>query len=237
MGRKTVTRLEDLKLVDKFLFDETMENREAYEAVVSILLENEVELLEKPQTEKELRISPTLWEVRLDVVGMGRDKKLYHTEMQKNNTGNLKKRSRYYQAQLDVSLLEPGSRDFMKYVTDSSSEAAERTKSGKIKLIHQQVEKIKESEKAGVKYMQRWEELAEARDEGHSAGITEGRSEGREQKLITQICKKIRKGKTAEQIAEDLEEEVEEIKIICEAAKEFAPEYDCVRIYEKLHKK
>lgn len=89
--------------------------------------------------------------------------------------------------------------------------------------------------------MQRWEELAEARDEGlaegHSSGIAEGRSEGREQKLITQICKKLRKGKTAEQIAEDLEEEIEVIEIICEAAKEFAPGYDCERIYEKLHEK
>lgn len=32
--------------------------------------------------------------------------------MQKDNTGNLIRRSRYYQAQLDVSLLEPGSIDF-----------------------------------------------------------------------------------------------------------------------------
>lgn len=32
--------------------------------------------------------------------------------MQQRNTGNLLKRSRYYQAQLDVSLLEPGSADF-----------------------------------------------------------------------------------------------------------------------------
>lgn len=44
-----------------------------------------------------------------DVVGMDRKGTLYYSEMQKKNTGNLKKRSRYYQAQLDVSLLEPGS--------------------------------------------------------------------------------------------------------------------------------
>ncbi|MBO5055142.1 MAG: PD-(D/E)XK nuclease family transposase, partial [Lachnospiraceae bacterium] len=112
METKTVTKLKNLNLVDKFLFDETMENREAYEAAVSILLENEVELLDKPQTEKELRISPQLREVRLDVVSMDRSKKIYYTEMQQRNTGNLRKRSRYYQAQLDVSLLEPGTRDF-----------------------------------------------------------------------------------------------------------------------------
>ena len=47
--------LSKLNLNDRFLFDETMEDKESYQAVVSILLENEIELLEKPETEKELR--------------------------------------------------------------------------------------------------------------------------------------------------------------------------------------
>lgn len=303
MENKTVTKLEDLNLVDRFLFDETMENREAYEAAVSILLENETRLLEKSETEKEFRVSPQLREVRLDVVSMDSEKRIYYTEMQQKNTGNLRKRSRYYQAHIDVSLLEPGSRDFnalndscfiliapfdifgkglcrytfegtcrecpdlklgdgairvfintrgknredfseefldfMEYVTDSSVEIADRTKSGKIKLIHRQVQKIKESEKMGVKYMQRWEELAEARDEGlaegRSAGLAEGRSEGGERKLISLICKKLCKGKSVEEIAEDLEEDIEGIQKICETAKKFAPDYDCDRIYERLH--
>ncbi|MBP3475105.1 MAG: Rpn family recombination-promoting nuclease/putative transposase [Lachnospiraceae bacterium] len=303
MENKTVTKLEDLNLVDRFLFDETMESREAYEAAVSILLENETRLLDKSETEKEFRVSPQLREVRLDVVSMDSEKRIYYTEMQQKNTGNLRKRSRYYQAHIDVSLLEPGSRDFnalndscfiliapfdilgkglcrytfegtcrecpdlklgdgairvfintkgknreefseefldfMEYVTDSSTEIADRTKSGKIKLIHRQVQKIKESEKMGVKYMQRWEELAEARDEGlaegRSAGLAEGRSEGGERKLISLICKKLCKGKSVEEIAEDLEEDIEGIQKICETAKELAPDYDCDRIYERLH--
>lgn len=106
------TKLGQMNLLDKFLFDEAMEDRETYEAVVSILLENEVELLSKAETEKEFRVSPELRQVRLDVVGMDIEKTVYYTEMQQWNTGNLRKRSRYYQAQLDVSLLEPGSKDF-----------------------------------------------------------------------------------------------------------------------------
>ena len=102
-----VTKLEELNLVDRFLFDETMENTEAYQAAVSILLEKEIELLSRPETEKELRISPELRQVRLDVVSLDMEKKVYYTETQKRNTMNLEKRSRYYQAQLDVSLLEP----------------------------------------------------------------------------------------------------------------------------------
>jgi len=112
MANNVITKLENLNLVDKFLFDEAMEDRETYQAVVSILLENEVELLEKPETEKELRVSPELRQIRLDVVSMDLEGKVYYTEMQQRNTGNLLKRSRYYQAQLDVSLLEPGCADF-----------------------------------------------------------------------------------------------------------------------------
>lgn len=67
------TKLEQLNLLDKFLFDEAMEDAEAYQAAVSILLENEVELLGKTETEKELRVSPELRGVRLDVVGMDRE--------------------------------------------------------------------------------------------------------------------------------------------------------------------
>lgn len=59
-----------------------------------------------------MRVSPQLRQVRLDVVGMDTEHKLYYTEMQKRDTGNLIKRSRYYQAQMDVSLLEPGCIDF-----------------------------------------------------------------------------------------------------------------------------
>lgn len=112
MSNKVRTPLEELNLTDGFLFAETMDEPEAYEAVVGILLEDEVELLERTQTEKELRVSPELRKVRLDVVNMDREGRIYFTEMQKRDTRNLEKRSRYYQAQLDVSLLEPGCSDF-----------------------------------------------------------------------------------------------------------------------------
>ncbi|MCM1155397.1 MAG: Rpn family recombination-promoting nuclease/putative transposase [Roseburia sp.] len=245
------TKLEDLNLVDKFLFDETMEDKEAYQALIGLLLENETELLTRPETEKEIRISPQLRQIRLDVVSMDWEKKLYYTEMQKRNTGNLIRRSRYYQAQLDVSLLEPGSTDFnmlndscfiliapfdifgkglyrytfegtcrecpelklrdgsvrifintkgknredfsiefldfMEYITESTDELADKTQSDRIKLIHERVKKIKASEKAGVRYMQHWEEIAYARQDGVAEGLKEGLEEGIKNSLS--ICR------------------------------------------------
>ena len=42
MQNKVITKLNDLNLIDRFLFSETMENRDAYQAAVSILLEKEI---------------------------------------------------------------------------------------------------------------------------------------------------------------------------------------------------
>ena len=268
MANNVTTKLEELNLVDRFLFDETME--------------------------KEFRISPELRQVRLDVVGMDEEKTIYHTEMQKRDTKNLEKRSRYYQAQMDVSLLEPGSvdfrqlndtcfiliapfdifgrglyrytfegtcrecpdlklndgavrvfintkgnnkeefsqefLDFMNYVTETTDEAARATKSERIKQIHNRVRQVRLSEKMGVKYMQRWEEVVYARQDG----MTEGKALGEKKLLIKLVCRKLKKNKSVQTIAEELEEDLDKVSRICEAACKYAPEYDCDKIYNEL---
>ncbi len=114
MTQDVKTKLDKMNLVDKFLFDEVMDCDEAYEDAVSILLEREIHLLTPSQTEKELRVSPQLRAARLDVISMDEERRIYFTEMQQKNTYNLEKRSRYYQAQVDVSLLASGEKNFNK---------------------------------------------------------------------------------------------------------------------------
>ena len=265
--------LRELNLLDKFLFDEAMEDRETYQMAVSILMENEVEFLEKPETEKELRVSSEIRQVRLDVVGMDKKGKIYYAEMQKRNTGNLIRRSRYYQAQLDVSLLEPGSMDFnllndslfimiapfdifgrglyrytfeevcrecpdlklddgavrifintkgnnqedfsqeflnfMKYLVNTTNENAEKSGSERIKKIHEKVCRIRKSEKAGIKYMQRWEELEYAKQDGRE----EGREEGIKENALNTAKRMLEDGKlTMEKIAEYAGLSLDEVK-------------------------
>ena len=61
----------------------------------------------------------------------------------------------------------------------------------------------------------------------------EGVAVGEEQMLLRKICTKLKKGKTSEMIAQELEEDLSPIRSICEAAEEFAPEYDWKAVYEK----
>ena len=64
----------------------------------------------------------------------------------------------------------------------------------------------------------------------------EGREEGEIKKLIQQIICKLQKNKPVEVIADELEEDLEIVKKICDAAMDFAPDYNIDTIYEKLKK-
>ena len=101
--------LKELTLLDKFLFDKVIENPEAHEAMLRIIFEDdEYNLLDKTQTEKELTTAPWLRSIRLDVFSIDENKRIINTEMQQTYRNDLVKRSRFYQALFDSSLLEPG---------------------------------------------------------------------------------------------------------------------------------
>ena len=63
--------ISELTLLDKFLFDQTMDIPEAHEAALQIIFGDEViRLLNPAQTEKELRTAPWLRAIRLDVFAL-----------------------------------------------------------------------------------------------------------------------------------------------------------------------
>ena len=108
-----MTPLQDLTLLNKFLFDETMDIPEAHEAALQIILQqDDLRLLAPAQTEKEIRTMPWLRSIRLDVFALDQEHNIYNTEMQQEWRGDLAKRSRYYQSLIDSLLLEPGSISF-----------------------------------------------------------------------------------------------------------------------------
>ncbi len=104
--------LQELTLMDRFLFDEAMEQPENMEAMLQIILGEEKTLKHPPQSEKEQRMSARVRSARLDLWVEDTDDNVYDTEVQRKNKGNLPKRSRYYQAMIDSKLLEPGVKDF-----------------------------------------------------------------------------------------------------------------------------
>lgn len=112
MATKEKRKLKDLNLMDKFLFDEAMEDQENMKTLLDIILGQDTQLKYPPQTEKECRGSKEKRQVRLDVYAIDEDDVVYDTEPQRTNTKNLPKRSRLYQGMIDANLLPPGSIDF-----------------------------------------------------------------------------------------------------------------------------
>ena len=101
-----------MSLADRFLFDEVVEDLQTHQDILSIIFGREIPLLTKSETEKELRVSPGIRSIRMDVFSMDEEKTIYNTEMQDKRKGDLAKRSRYYQSLLDTNLLEPGVPDY-----------------------------------------------------------------------------------------------------------------------------
>lgn len=70
------------------------------------------------------------------------------------------------------------------------------------------------------------DELRESEEKGLAAGA--------EKQIISVVCKKLGKNKGVSEISEALEEPEEKIRLICEAAADYAPDYDVDKIYDKL---
>ncbi len=104
--------LKELNLTNRFLFDEVMEDPGTHQDVLSIILDREIPLIRENETEKELRRSPSVRSVRMDVFAMDEDQTVYNTEMQAQKKMDLARRSRYYQSMIDATLLPPGIPDY-----------------------------------------------------------------------------------------------------------------------------
>ena len=113
MGKtKDLIPLKELNLTNRFLFDEVLEDPQTHQDILSIIFGRDIPLLEQNETEKELRVSPHLRAVRMDVYATDEEKSVYNTEMQQKKRTDLAKRSRYYQSMIDAGLLEPGIPDY-----------------------------------------------------------------------------------------------------------------------------
>ena len=68
-----------LNLLDRFLFDEAMEDSENMKTVLDIILGQDIPLRLPPHSEKEIRTFPDNRQVRLDVYAWDDDDTVYDT--------------------------------------------------------------------------------------------------------------------------------------------------------------
>ncbi len=104
MARK---RFQDLKLTDAFLFAVVMQDEEICHDTLELLLGQKVGKVHV-SVEHTVLYNSDCRSIRLDVYARTDGTDDYDLEMQGTDSGNLPKRSRFYQAEMDTYALEPG---------------------------------------------------------------------------------------------------------------------------------
>ena len=98
---------QELNLSNNFLFSAALEDKETCKLVLECILDcNITDLV--VHTEHNILFNTDFKYIRLDVFGKDMLDISYNLEMQNKNESNLPLRSRYYQAELDLSNLKPG---------------------------------------------------------------------------------------------------------------------------------
>lgn len=99
-------KFQDLNLKDAFLFAAAMEDEETCRITLQVLLNRKITKV-RVRAEHAMLYSSDYRSIRLDVYARDEEGD-YNVEMQVENHGNLPKRSRYHQAEMDVASILPG---------------------------------------------------------------------------------------------------------------------------------
>ena len=101
------TRFQDLNLSNYFLFAAAAENEETSQLLLETLLGIKISGV-KVSVEHSLLYSSDFRSVRLDVYVSDTVEVHYNMEMENSERTSLPQRSRYHQAEMDVTALKPG---------------------------------------------------------------------------------------------------------------------------------
>lgn len=100
-------KFKDLNLSNAFLFAAALSDEETCGIVLELILGKKFQKI-NVKTEHTVLFSSDFRSVRFDVYAKDETEVNYNLEMETKNRGNLPKRARYYQAEMDVTSLKPG---------------------------------------------------------------------------------------------------------------------------------
>ena len=101
-------KFQELNLSDAYLFAAALEDAETCRVTLEVLLGRKVSGV-TVHAEHTVLFSRDYRSIRLDIYAQDEEKGFYNVEMQGENEGDLPKRSRYHQAEMDVTSIPPGS--------------------------------------------------------------------------------------------------------------------------------
>lgn len=104
--------LQELNLMDDFLFDVATEDLEVCKIIIELSLNMRLQSIRWKEGQKVVHNLPGRRGIRMDFCAEDADGNYFDVEMQKRNVGNIPKRTRFYQALVDAPLLKSGEEGF-----------------------------------------------------------------------------------------------------------------------------
>lgn len=104
--------LKDLNFCDDFLFDVVTEDIDTCKDILEIIIGREIKQIYRKEGQKVVHNIPGRRGIRMDFYVEDIDGTLFDVEMQKDNVGNIPKRTRFYHALADAPLLKSGEPKF-----------------------------------------------------------------------------------------------------------------------------
>lgn len=100
---------DELTIQDNFIFQKVMRNKHICKKTIERLLDISVKDISYPEEEKSIDVRLDSKSIRLDVYVNDEKGSVFNIEMQTSkDMAELVKRTRYYQAMIDIDLLEKG---------------------------------------------------------------------------------------------------------------------------------
>ena len=100
--------IQNLNLNDDFLFAKVMSDKEICQKVLEKILKIQIKEIKMPTEQKVIDLVLESKSVRLDIYVSDESNTVYNVEMQKIKHKNLAKRSRYYQGNIDLDMIQRG---------------------------------------------------------------------------------------------------------------------------------
>ena len=99
---------DDLTIADDFMFCKVMQNKELCKIFLEMILSDKIGKITYLSTQYNITTYEQAKSVRFDVLVQNRIGKIYDIEMQVSDEHNLPRRMRFYQAAIDISVLDKG---------------------------------------------------------------------------------------------------------------------------------
>lgn len=172
------TDWEALGISNDFLFGKVMQDPALCKGLLQrILPDLKISAVKYPELQKTVRPDAEAKSIRLDVYVEDDKNTMYTVEMQASDTGELPKRSRYYQSLMDMQALDRGQtyrklKEFLNYAAGKSADGTF------VRELEEAVRKAKQNRKWRREYMTLMMRDRVNIEKGIERGIEQGIEEG-----------------------------------------------------------